>query len=282
MTTIRQHGTYAKYSVEGCRCEQCRAVVRVYSNQRNRLKAYGQWQPYVDAEPARQHVKALMAYGIGWMRIADLAGVPRGSVSRLLYGATNPPRPPSHRIRPETEQKLLAVTATPENRGATTGVDATGTRRRLQALVAVGWSIRRMAVRLGMEHATLSTVANGSRTTVYASTAQAVAALYDDLWNQQPPQATKNERVSVVKAKRQAQRLRWAPPGAWDDDEIDNPDARPNLGTKSKRGDAMVEDSDWLIAHGDTLEQAAERLGVQPATLRRARERARQREQVPA
>ena len=35
-----------------------------YNRNRVRQIAYGRWQPYVDAEPARQHVQALQANGI--------------------------------------------------------------------------------------------------------------------------------------------------------------------------------------------------------------------------
>lgn len=276
----RPHGTYAKYSMEACRCPQCREAVRQYSNDRYRLQAYGRWQPYVDAEPARQHVKTLMAYGIGWMRVAELSGVARGSVSRLMYGASNPTRPPSRRIRPETERKLLAVKPTPGNLGTTAGVDSTGTRRRVQALVTIGWSLRQLAAHLGMDHGAVADIARAACPTVYAATAQAVTALYDELWDQPPPRTSKGERTTITKARKHAASRGWAPPAAWDDDEIDDPAALPDRGAKVPRVLAVVENAEELERQGLTPEQVADRLGITVGYLHIARRRASER--IPA
>ncbi|HEY2269252.1 MAG TPA: hypothetical protein VGI96_42005, partial [Streptosporangiaceae bacterium] len=114
---IREHGTTARYvwgpdendiPGMGCHCAACTEARRVAEGHRRRMKAYGQWQPFVDAEPARQHVRMLAAHGIGWKRAAELAGVSNGSMSKLLYGGPGD-RPPAKRIRPETEAKILAV-----------------------------------------------------------------------------------------------------------------------------------------------------------------------------
>ena len=83
MAAGRLHGTRARYVLgpgpgpgPGCRCADCRAANRAAENQRTRLIAYGQWQPYVDADQARAHVRRLAVQGIGWKRTAALAGSP--------------------------------------------------------------------------------------------------------------------------------------------------------------------------------------------------------------
>jgi hypothetical protein len=116
----RLHGTRARYVMgpgpgqgPGCRCAPCRAANRAAENQRTKLIAYGRWQPYVDAGPAREHVRQLAARGIGWKQAAMLAGVPTGAMSKLLYGGPGG-RPPSQRVRPGTAAAILAVARTGE------------------------------------------------------------------------------------------------------------------------------------------------------------------------
>jgi hypothetical protein len=58
-------------------------------------------------------------------------------------------------------------------------VDATGTRRRIQALARIGWSSVEIGRRVGVECARVSYLT--ARKTVHLSTAQRIAALYDEL-----------------------------------------------------------------------------------------------------
>lgn len=209
------------YKIHRCRCAGCTQANREYVSRSNRLKVYGRWQPMVDAEPVRQHLRTLGAAGIGWMRAAELAGVSNGCVNRILYGKA--PLPPCTRVRRETADAILAVQATTDNLAPGQTVNATGTRRRTQALIAIGWSLSEQARRVGR------TVSNHkyvlTAPTVQLRTAQTVAALYDELSATTPVPGP-----SATRARRWAQREGWAPPLAWDDDTIDDPDARPDLG----------------------------------------------------
>ena len=90
-----------------------------------------------------------MAARIGLRRVADLSGVPHGSLTKLLHGDPRTGRPPSRRIRPATEAALLAVAPTVGNVAPGTVIDATGTRRRLQALLTRGWPQAHLAHLLG-------------------------------------------------------------------------------------------------------------------------------------
>jgi hypothetical protein len=74
------HGTRACY-VRGCRRPECLAANRAYAARVSRLKLYGRWEPYTGAAPVRDHIRALSAAGIGWKRVAFLAGVPTGVLS---------------------------------------------------------------------------------------------------------------------------------------------------------------------------------------------------------
>jgi transcriptional regulator with XRE-family HTH domain len=98
-------------------------------------------------------------------------------------------------------------------------LDATGTRRRLQALAAIGWSYPELAARC---HVARSTLAKWTtRATVYTATARTVADLYEQLHD---------TPGSSVKSSRRAAAAGWPPPIAWDDDTIDDPTAVPFAG----------------------------------------------------
>lgn len=221
----REHATYVKYKLDGCRCFPCCFAASEYRENRERAIAYGTWQPYVDAEPVRVHVRSLMEFGIGWRRIAALAGVPNGMLSKLLYGDSRRGMAPSKQIRPRNAVALLAVEPSLDNLGSVVSVDATGTHRRLQALIRAGWPKARLAKHLGMLPSNFGTVLTREQVTV--RTARAVVRLYDELWSADPREhGVDNQAYS--RTINYASKLGWAPVGVWDDDTIDDPAASPD------------------------------------------------------
>ena len=223
----RPHGSRAKYVVEKCRCKPCKKANRREENHRTRQQTYGRWQPYVDAEPIREHVRALGAYGIGWKRVAKLAGVQATVVSKLLYGDRRRGMGPSKGLRPENAEKILAVRAVPENLGSAVGVEGAGTRRRLQVLVAGGWPQAQLAPRLDMGPGNFGTLIHAEGVEVLAATARSVTALYEQLWRADPVEHGVTLQAAS-RARNQARANGWAPVGAWDDDTIDDPEAFPD------------------------------------------------------
>ncbi|MFE9886823.1 hypothetical protein [Streptomyces scopuliridis] len=270
-TAVRQlpaHGTLSRRKTYRCDCEPCLARDRDYTNARARLIAYGRWQPFVDAEPTRQHVRMLMTFGIGWQRTARMAGVSNGGVSRLLYGTYGRGYGPTKRVRTETADKLCSVKPAFDNLAPSARLDGTGTGRRLRALVAVGWPQMRLATEMGADKALVWQQIRGAA--VEAATARAVRDAYDRLWNVDPATRGVHPRYSG-QARRIAARHGWPPPGAWDDDYIDSPAAEPDLGEDIDRYTAIAEDATWLIdTHGYTRKQAAHRLGITSRHLERA------------
>lgn len=231
-----QHGDRKAYMMDRCRCTPCRAANTAYQNRRARAQAYGRpTTDLVDAAPARAHVLELMKAGMGWKVVAARAGVAQGVVSALLYGKTGRAAAPK-RIRPATAQALLAV-ATPGPADLSPGrvIDGTGTRRRLQALVALGWTQTALAERLGMELSNLGRLLAGGRVT--AGRATAVAALYDQLWTRQPPAGPGRDR-----ARKRAAAQGWPGPLAWDDATIDDPAATPHPGGTEDVDEDLVDD----------------------------------------
>lgn len=211
-----EHGTLVAYKIDLCRCESCTAANRRYVTRRERLIIYGQWAPFVDAAPVRDHVRALSAAGIGNRRIAALAGISISTISTLLYG--RPGRPPKQHLRPETAAAILAVRADLDSLAPRALIDSAGTVRRLQALACLGWSVGEQARRLGIRTTNYSTLQR--RTRVTAATARAVRALYEQLSMTPAP----DTMPGVVRARRAAARKGYLPPLAWDDDLIDLPD----------------------------------------------------------
>jgi lambda repressor-like predicted transcriptional regulator len=287
-TTLRhQHGIRAAYISDRCRCEPCTAANRSDEQKRQRAIAYGRWSPYLEAEPVRQHVRALMAAGIGLRRIAELARLPYGTVASLVYGSPRSGRTPSGRIRPHTATKLLAITASTEARAPGALVDATGTRLRLQSLVLNGWSLAGLARRLGRSPDHLPSALKATAVTV--ATAQAVHALFDELWDTAPPTHTHAERVTATKARNRATRQGWLPAMAWDD--IDDRTEPPGVDvdgcaldideiaveramggdhvplTRAERDEAVRR----LTSKGYSVRQIAERLGTTTRTVMRRR-----------
>ncbi|MHC3450834.1 hypothetical protein [Streptomyces prasinus] len=224
MNAGRPHGN-AKYHLEKCRCYQCCYAASEYDRNRRRAIAYGRWQPFIDAEPIRQYVHALGEFGIGWMRLARLSGVPRGSMSRLLYGDPTRGTAPSQRVRAKTALAILAVQPTLDNLGARARIDGTGTRRRLQALVAAGWTQSELARRIGVDSANFSRTITSDL--LRAATVRAVNALYDELWRINPVEAGVPSHRAAA-ARQIATSRGWAPIGAWDDEQLDDPDAFPD------------------------------------------------------
>lgn len=101
-----------------------------------------------------------------------------------------------------------------------------GARRRIEALQRLGWSMRELSRMLDCHPDRLS-VLFLTQTGISPRNHQRVAALYDELWDRPAPQRTKGERISARRAMNRAADLDYAPPLAWNDDEIDDPAARP-------------------------------------------------------
>lgn len=108
--------------------------------------------------------------------------------------------------------------------------DVTGTVRRLQALAAIGWSLREVGRRLGISPQTLRGLMCQERCTT--ATRDKVAALYDEL----SMIVGGNPRTVTWAAKRG-----FAPPLAWDD--IDDPAATPATADDTDDVDELAVDA---------------------------------------
>ena len=174
----RAHGTHAR-AVQGCPCERCqaaRAARREYNRRRRQAIARPDtvWLPYVSAQPAREHLAALSAAGMGLRTVARISGVSHGALSKIVYGEPGLGRAPSARIRPDTLRRILTVRVS--HAGGGQRVQAAGTWRLIDELVAAGYSRSFLARALGSK-AGRPTLQIG-RTRVRASTARSVEDLH--------------------------------------------------------------------------------------------------------
>jgi hypothetical protein len=215
--------------------------------------------------PARAvaHLERLREAGMGLRQVTGRTGVARSTLIELSARA---------RISRDTEARILAVSPEPAGGARVSGI---GTVRRLQALVAIGWPGAQLAARIGWASNNLwGLILHQQR--VNLATARLVADLYEELWDQPGPS---------VRARSLAARNGWAPPMAWDDEDLDDPATQPQQPEDLRRGRGgarpaqyVVEDWDDTFDHhqGD-LELAAARLRMNSETLRTALLRARRR-----
>ncbi|MFF4403768.1 hypothetical protein [Streptomyces sp. NPDC001404] len=264
------HGSISRYKYHQCKCLTCMDGWRDYNRTMRRQKAYGRWQPLVDAEVVRAHLQVLRQSGLGIRRIAELAGVTYSTISRLLYSFGG--QPPRTTVRQSTARRILAIRPDLALLADGALVDATGTRRRIQALAARGWTHRALAPRLGIDELYVGDLTQ--QNTVTSRHARKVVEIYNLLWDADPLQHGVSPS-SATRARARAEREGWAPPMAWDDETIDDPTAQPDFGDGTHRRGTTHAEITWLLAAGETHVGAiAARLGVSEGAVRQSLARA--------
>lgn len=143
-------------------------------------------------------------------------------------------------------------------------IDVTGTRRRIQALVALGWTYRAIGERAGVGLSAVHKAVN-RYATIRREVADRYAAVFEELSMTLPPTDTRQQKRDASYARTIARKHGWPPPLAWDD--IDNPDERP-AGWQYVAEDRAQAVRD-LADLGLGVTQAARRLKVSPASLER-------------
>ncbi len=221
------------YFSHRCGCAHCNEAASEYQRERRavlrNVREHRAGNIRVPAEPIREHLTVLLDYGIGWTTLADQAQCSVTHLRNIVHGYASADR---QGRRPEMvhlsiARRILALQPRLEDAGAGDAIDATGTRRRLQALIARGWSANELAKRLGITRGNMGTLLH-HKPRLFASRARQVAELYDALWDQQPPRETPQQKTAYKRALTQARTHGWVPPLAWDD--IDHDPAPPVVG----------------------------------------------------
>lgn len=232
------------YVQHQCRCDPCRDANRDRYRARSKAIAYGRYDTgLVDATPVREHVLKLAEVGIGYKRLAELAGIGITAARSVLWGRQEPgPRYGEipKRIKRETAEKILAVQPTLENLAGGMPVPARPTVRRIEALIAFGYSQNRIANLMGWHSGNLAAlrhryglaVAAGDHTLakVNAATHRLIADIYEQHCLVPPPATDKYARISVNRSRRLGREKGWPLPMDWaavdDDFDTDDPPTR--------------------------------------------------------
>jgi hypothetical protein len=200
-------------------------VHRDYARSRARQIAYGRWQPWAEtADPVREHVRRLRQAGASYRAVARAAGVSPMTVCRL--GRGDPADGRATRIHASHVRRLLAVTPGALQQ-ASARRDATGARRRLRALTAMGHPAASLARRLHVPPSAVRAVIGGRSATVTVAMHVAVCELYEQIWDLRPFERTPAERRTATTARTRAAHQGWPPPMGLDDDRIDDPGYQP-------------------------------------------------------
>lgn len=202
------HGEPSRYDNNQCRCDPCRDAKRVYTKRRRYLMATGRWSPWADAGRARAVLARYKAVGVGVSRVADAAGISRETARRIMSGDY-----PT--ITRETEHKILTAKVAPARNAK---VPAEGSRRRVRALMRMGYSQTAIGDRVGVAPGPIARVGAGHPLTV-AWVAEAITRAYDELSMIPAPDSRSSRAVRAYAAKRG-----YLPPLAWDDHLIDLPE----------------------------------------------------------
>jgi|HubBroStandDraft_6_1064221.scaffolds.fasta_scaffold15312_5 hypothetical protein len=146
-----------------------------------------------------------------------------------------------------------------------------GVRRRLRALTARSWSPQALADQTGIPAPLISSLLGKNPRDLSLDQRLAIANAYDKIWDHDPPALTRDQREACESARSRAASRGWAPPQAWDDAQIDQPDGRPSPDWKprnrtTRRAVDIVEDAQFVRDHGGYRDadntQIAMRLGV--------------------
>jgi transposase-like protein len=173
-------------------------------------------------------------------------------------------------------------------------VDSTGTARRLQALARQGWGTHDLAPLLGVSHTRVGHLRSRLYPLVHRDTRGVVARVFDDIGLKTGPSP---------KAAGHAARAGWVPSLGWDEDAIDDPNARPKVNPRAEviyhLDEVAIEETmagrrvklsheerqevfRRLIDRGLNASQIAQRLGMTRAAAQKMATRVRSRGQVAA
>lgn len=193
-----------------CSCAPCRKRRSQYKKQWRLARHRGEPSPRVDSAPALNHIRRnLLPAAWTRMQVGYAAGLDPDYIPRML-GEQCEPAPRT--LRAESAAAILALGPRDRFRNVPDGahLDATGTRRRLQALAFKGHNIGELLHGLHCNKDLMTA------SLVTARNARLIVKVYDQLWKIEGPSP-----VGAVRARNRG----WAGPGSWDDWSIDDPRA---------------------------------------------------------
>jgi hypothetical protein len=267
------------YNSHSCGCDSCLNLNRTYTADVRKQRAYGRFDgEHVDGAAVREHLAYLLEQGIGAPTVSRLTGIS----TRTIQGIRQDRSP---RVVSRNAAAILAIHPTFDLLAGGAFVPSRGVRRRLQALIAAGWTQTRIAAEYGDRPTqTVNQLLHGTDK-VTARTFRDISAMYDRL-SATPAPREGAARYAYVRAVRLAARNHWVTPLAWDD--IDN-DPQPPVADAQETVDLVavelaVSGRRVRLNHAERLEGLrrmhllkwsnpliAQRLGCEPRTVNRLR-----------
>ncbi|MFM9261838.1 hypothetical protein ACKAMS_24690 [Rhodococcus sp. 5A-K4] len=183
-----------------------------------RLALAGTQMELVDKQSTVDHVSRLLAVGLSFAMIARAAGITETTITNMLDGS-------SAQIRRGVADALASVDGKPHRQQSF--VSSAGTRRRIEGLAVLGFSVNYVATELGVDKSNFAKIRK--RQTVTYETYSAVKELFDGV----------GADGGCTRTKRWAASNGFVHPLLWDD--IDDPFAEPlKLGRDT--GPQLVDD----------------------------------------
>jgi len=211
------------------------------------------------AAAALAHLDALNQQGYSLSSIGRQIGVDGSHLYAIRKGAYG-------RITRALSEKILAVTpeSVIEAENPKDWLPIVGTKRRIQALMAIGYPMDYIDQQSGVD--TRSVVYRNGR--VARSTHDAVKRVYEELWATPGPSAETRNR---------ALRSGYLPPMAWDDETIEDANHRPGTpefsDKRATKRELFIRDVEHLASFGIRIDSVAHQLGMKPDALEKRLER---------
>ncbi|GLP64250.1 hypothetical protein TUSST3_08700 [Streptomyces sp. TUS-ST3] len=256
------HGTYARANGspryrKPCSCQPCLIARRRHDKKWKVNRQLGK-PASVDAGPARAHLATLRQTHT-WQSIAAATGIAQSNLFYIADGT----RATIHR---DTHDAILAATPKPKP-ADTLHIDATGSRRRLQALMTVGHSVRYIARECRIAKDRAHDIALGLQPTVRADVAERIADAYKRLAFRPAPVNKFTSRTRNLSAARG-----FHGPLAWNDidDPNEQPDTAPAEAPELNRDQLATlrrDEIEHLDSFNLSSHEIAARLGISESTV---------------
>lgn len=259
-----RHGmaSCAKY---GCKRPECLRAHRRAHAQGELARAHG-ITGRVDATQASKHVQRLVRAGMSVNDVAARTGITRSTVGKLAVGRAT-------RIYRTTHEAVLGVRVPARGcRPQADGfIDATGSKLRLQALSALGFTRTLIATEVGVSKRTVGDIRRGEQRRVHLDLHIAINAAYSRLWNQNPADHGVPSHIAAG-LRTSAAAAGWKRPLDLDEDALDTPGYQP-VPVEDPAGrddllDLRREEIEHLASFGLAEQEIATRLGMSPKYVR--------------
>lgn len=253
-THIPSRGCYQR----GCSHAACSRISRDYEIQLQLDHLHG-FRRKIDATQTRTHIERLLANKWIDRQIAAAAGVSRTAIRDIAHGQTD--------VRATTAAAVLAIRIGPPP-VRVLGVDATGTARRLRALMHLGHTSQVISAHTGIGDDKVLRIAAGWFPRVSEKDAATITLAYRQLM------ATPGRSS---KTRQRARKKGWHGPLAWD--AIDDPDCQPEAERDRRQpghrkyGQADPQRVAALTRAGKSAAEIALQLGCHQRSVTRARAR---------